>query len=71
MSRVSPIRTRASDLVYDFAQLQDWDGVLNVGFRVYGNPLATLPTHFPIAWTVKGSVVGTKVLAVLVICAGH
>ncbi len=36
-----------------------------VGSRVYGNPLATLCTHYPIVWTVKGSVVGTRVLAVL------
>ncbi len=36
-----------------------------VGSRVYGNPLATLFTHYLIVWTVKSSVVGTRVLAVL------
>ncbi len=36
-----------------------------VGPRVYGNTLATLFTHYPIVWTVKRSVVGTRVLAVL------
>ncbi len=35
------------------------------GFRVYGYPLATLFTHYPIVWTVKNSVVGARVLAVL------
>ncbi len=33
--------------------------------RVYGNPLAALFTHYPIMWTVKSSVAGTRVLAVL------
>ncbi len=36
-----------------------------VGTRVYGNPLATLFTHYPIVWTVKSSVVGTRVVAML------
>ncbi len=36
-----------------------------VGTRLYGNPLATLFTHYPIVWTVKNSVFGTRVLAVL------
>ncbi len=36
-----------------------------VGSRVYGYPLATSFTHYPIVWTVKSSVVGTRVLAVL------
>ncbi len=35
-----------------------------VGSRVYGNPLATLFTHYPTVWTVKSSVLGTSVLAV-------
>ncbi len=35
-----------------------------VGSRVYGNPLATLFTHYPIVWTVKSLVVGTRVLSV-------
>ncbi len=36
-----------------------------VGFSVYGNTFATLFTHYPIVWTVKHSVFGTRVLAVL------
>ncbi len=36
-----------------------------VGSRVYGNPLATFFTHYPIVWTVKSSVVGTRVWVVL------
>ncbi len=36
-----------------------------VGSRVYSNTIATLFTHYPTVWAVKGSVVGTKVLAVL------
>ncbi len=36
-----------------------------VGTRVYGNPLATLFTHYPIVWTVKSSLVGTRVVTVL------
>ncbi len=36
-----------------------------VGSRVYSNTLATLFTHYPTVWTVKCSVVGTRVLAVL------
>ncbi len=35
------------------------------GPRVYGNPIASLFTHCPVVWTVKSSVVGTRVLAVL------
>ncbi len=35
-----------------------------VGSRVYSNTLATLFTHDPTVWTVKCSVVGTRVLAV-------
>ncbi len=34
-------------------------------FHSYGNTLAALYTHYPIAWTVKHSVFGTRVLAVL------
>ncbi len=36
-----------------------------VGFSVYGSTFAHLFTHYPIAWTVKRSNVGTRVLAVL------
>ncbi len=36
-----------------------------VGSRAYGNPLATIFTHYLIVWTVKSSVVGTRVWAVL------
>ncbi len=38
-----------------------------VGFRVYSNTLATLFTHFPTVWAVKCSLVGTRVLAVLLL----
>ncbi len=37
----------------------------SVGSRVYSNTLATLFTHYPTVWTVKCSVVRTRVLAVL------
>ncbi len=36
-----------------------------VGSRVYSNTLATLFTYYPTVWTVKCSVVGTRVLPVL------
>ncbi len=36
-----------------------------VGPRVYSNTLAALFTQYPTVWTVKCSVVGTRVLAVL------
>ncbi len=37
----------------------------NVGFQSYGNTLAALYNHYPIVWTVKHSVFGTRVLSVL------
>ncbi len=40
--------------------------IVAIGFsRVYSNTLATLFAHYPTVWTVKCSVVGTRVLAVL------
>ncbi len=37
----------------------------NCWLQSYGNTLAGLYTHYPIVWTVKHSVFGTGVLAVL------
>ncbi len=36
-----------------------------VGSRVYGSTLPTVFTHYPSVWTMKRSVVGTRVSAVL------
>ncbi len=48
-------------------QCQQWQLLYkyNYWLQSYGNTLADVYTHYPTVWTVKRSVFGTRVLAVL------
>ncbi len=50
---------------YEHRSFSERKIVANGFSRVYSNILATFFTHYPAVWTVKCSVVETRVLAVL------